>query len=78
MPSPRWTQRGAVVDLVLLTVAAALLLLPLPAIMGASLDDLMRLALLGVLVVPPVGSLMFVQKRFGPAARAETARATRR
>jgi hypothetical protein len=78
MSSPRWTQRGAVVDLVLLTVAAALLLLPLPAIMGASTDDLLRLALLAFLVVPPTGLLMWAQKRGGPAPRGEAVQAPRR
>lgn len=57
--------RTAKSDLVLGVLAVALLCLPLPVLLTVDAQDFARLALLAVLVVPPVGFLAIAHRRLG-------------
>lgn len=50
-------------DLVLVALAGALLLLPLPALLTVGTEELSRLGLLAVLVVPPVVFMTISHRR---------------
>jgi hypothetical protein len=52
-------------DLILGGLAAALLLLPLPALLTVDSGDLARLGLLAMLVVPPVAFMAIAHRRQG-------------
>lgn len=71
--------RPANADLALGALAAALLLLPLPALLTVGADDLARLGLLALLVGPPVGFLVIAHQRLGRREmRNEAVRISRR
>ena len=58
-------------DLVLATLAVAMLLLPLPILARSSASDLVAKAmLLGAIVLPPAVVLFWAQLRYGPSSPA--------
>lgn len=59
------SRAAASADLILGGLAAALLLLPLPALMSVDDGDLARLGLFTLLVVPPVVFMGIAHRRLG-------------
>jgi hypothetical protein len=57
--------RTAKPDLVLGALAGALLLLPLPTLLTVGAEDVARLGLLALLVVPPVIFMAIAHRRLG-------------